>query len=86
VQWLLETRGPDAVAEAYASADVARAAGAPLASLDAEWNRYLDRIDVPPALAAQAAERFRDPGLFGARCARERAARHADPLPASPAR
>jgi hypothetical protein len=75
VAWLLEEHGPGVVRAAYATADVAAAAGAPLAALEAEWNRHLDGIEVPPELGALAAERFRDPGLFGMRCARERAAR-----------
>ena len=77
VRFLLETRGAAQVAAAYGSADVAGALGVPLPALEAEWNRHLDGVAVPDALRAEAAVRFKDPGLFGTRCAREVAARHA---------
>jgi len=75
VRWLLDTRGPIPVAAAYGHVDLARAFGTPLPALEAEWNRFLDGITVAPELRAEAAVRFKDPGLFGTRCAREVAAR-----------
>jgi hypothetical protein len=75
VRWLLDTRGPAPVAQAYGDLDLARAFGEPLSALEAEWNRFLDGVTVPPELRAEAEARFRHPGLFGMRCAREVASR-----------
>jgi hypothetical protein len=79
VAWLLETRGAAPVVAAYGHRDLARAFGEPLPALEAGWGRFLDGVEVPPALRAEAEARFRHPGLFGQRCAREVAARAAPP-------
>jgi hypothetical protein len=75
VAFLLERRGGAPVRAVYGHRDFRRAFGEPLESLEAEWNRFLDGVEVPEALRAEAEARFRDPGLFGTRCAREVAAR-----------
>lgn len=75
VAWLLEQRGPGPVKELYRTGDPAASLGEGLPALAAGWERFLDGVPVPPAVAAAAARRFRDPGLFGRACARETAAR-----------
>jgi hypothetical protein len=70
VAFLLERRGPAAVRALYRTG--AWPGGGP-ADLAAEWSRFLDGVPVPPALAAAAALRFRDPGLLARACGREQA-------------
>ncbi len=71
VRFLLDRRGAAAVQRLYAGQDWAGAFGEPLASLEAEWSRFLDGVAVPPDLLASAEARFRPEGLFSRRCARE---------------
>jgi hypothetical protein len=74
LRFLLDRYGPSPVLAAYRQDDVARAFGRPLAELDAEWQRFLDGVTVPPALAAAAEARFERGSLFARACAREVAA------------
>jgi tetratricopeptide (TPR) repeat protein len=69
--FLLERHGPEKVREAYRTGDVAGAIGAPLDTLAAEWEAFLDGIEVPPGLAPAARARLSRPSLFARRCARE---------------
>lgn len=71
LRFLLDRYGPAPLRRAYAGAPLEEAFGRPLASLEAEWLSFLDGVAAPPQLAAAAEARFRPPGLFGARCARE---------------
>jgi hypothetical protein len=61
------------VAALYRTGDFEASVGAPVAELAAGWSRFLDGVEVPPALAASARERFARPGLLDRRCAREEA-------------
>ncbi len=74
LRFLLDRHGPSPVLAAYRQDDVARAVGRPLTELDAEWQRFLDGVAVPPALAAAAEARFERGSLFARACAREVAA------------
>jgi hypothetical protein len=76
--FLLERHGPAKVARAYRDGDVAAALGAPLESLVAEWQAFLDGVAVPPGLEAAARARLGRKSLFARRCAREAAALAAD--------
>ena len=71
LRFLLDRYGPGPVRAAYRGGDVATALGRPLADLDAEWQRFLDGVTVPPALAAAAEARFERASLFDRACARE---------------
>lgn len=71
LRYLLDRHGAPAVLAAYREDDVARALGRPLATLEAEWHRFLDGVTVPPALAAQAEVRFERGSVFARTCARE---------------
>jgi len=71
LRFLLERYGPAPVCRAYGGASFGAAFGKPLEALEAEWLLFLDGIPVPAELAAAAEARFRPPGLFGRRCARE---------------
>ncbi len=78
LNFLLDRYGSAAVLAAYREDDVARALGRPLPALEAEWQRFLDGVEVPPALAAQAEARFERGSLFARTCAREVADLEAD--------
>jgi hypothetical protein len=69
--FLLETRGAGPLREAYRTGDVGAALGEPLDELAAEWQRFLDGVEVPPGLAAAARARLSRGSLFARRCARE---------------
>lgn len=71
LRFLLDRYGPAPVLAAYRGGDVGSAFGRPLAELDAEWQRFLDGVSVPPALAAAAEARFERASLFARVCARE---------------
>ena len=71
LRFLLDRYGSEAVLAAYRMDDVARALGRPLAAVEAEWQRFLDDVAVPPELAAQAEARFERGSLFSRACARE---------------
>lgn len=71
LRFALDRHGAAAVLAAYRSDDVPRALGRPLPALEAEWQRFLDGVAVPPALAAQAEARFERGSLFTRACARE---------------
>jgi hypothetical protein len=73
LRFLLDRDGPAPVLAAYASGDVAAAFGRPLSALEAEWQRFLDGVVVPPALAAAAEARFERASLFARSCGREEA-------------
>ena len=68
---LLDRHGTAPVLAAYRQGDVARALGRPLPELEAEWNRFLDGVAVPPSLAALAEARFERGSLFARVCVRE---------------
>ena len=74
LRFLLTRHGAEVVRRAYASGDVAHAAGLPLAELEARWHRALDAVVVPPELTAAAERRFARGSLFQRACAREVAA------------
>jgi hypothetical protein len=69
--FLLERRGAAVVREAYRTGDVAAAARAPLAALAEEWRRFLDGVELPPALVEAARPRLERGSIFARRCARE---------------
>lgn len=73
LRYLLDRRGVAAVDALYRTGDF-RAAGVSLPEAVAGWQRFLDGVEVTPALAAAARERFRRGSLFARRCAREAAA------------
>ena len=86
LRFLLGRYGPSPVLAAYRGGDVARAFGRPLADLEGEWQRFLDGVSVPPALAATAEARFARASLFARACAREVAALEGEAARASAAR
>ncbi len=69
--FLLETRGPAPLREAYRRGDVGAALGEPLDALAASWQRFLDGVLVPPGLAEAARARLSRGSIFSRRCARE---------------
>lgn len=71
LRFLLERHGQGPVLAAYATDDLAGALGRPVAELEAAWQRFLDGVAVPPALAAAAEARFARGSLFARACARE---------------
>ncbi len=71
LRFLLDRYGPAPLRRAYAGATMEEAFGRPLAGLEAEWLAFLEGVAAPPELAAAAEARFRPPGLFASRCARE---------------
>lgn len=72
--FLLERHGAAAVARAYGSGDLAGALGRPLPALAAEWQAFLDGVEVPAGLRAAARARLSRPSLFARPCVREAAA------------
>jgi len=72
--WLLERRGAGPVAALYRTGDFAAALGAPVEAVVAEWQAFLDDLEVPPGLAAAAQARYHRPAIFAVPCAREVAA------------
>ncbi|HEY7726354.1 MAG TPA: type VI secretion system protein, partial [Anaeromyxobacteraceae bacterium] len=73
VRFLLETRGPSAVARLYASGDLEGAVGLDLAAAARAWSGFLDGVESAPGLAAAAELRFREPPLHRRTCGREQA-------------
>ncbi len=78
LRYLIDRYGSAPVLGAYRRDDVARALGRPLPELEAEWQRFLDGVVAPPALAALAEARFERGSLFARVCAREVAQLEAD--------
>jgi hypothetical protein len=73
IRFLIDTHGGARVLEVYGRRDWVGAFGRALPELEQEWLAELDATAVSPALRKDAEARFRDPGLFGRRCARETA-------------
>jgi hypothetical protein len=69
--FVLERHGAERLREAYRTGDLAAATGVPLDVLAAEWQRFLDGVEVPPGLADVARARLSRPSVFARRCARE---------------
>jgi tetratricopeptide (TPR) repeat protein len=78
LRFLLDTRGPERVAALYRTGDLAGAMGAPVPALVAEWNRFLDGVEVPQGIRVAARARMGGPSLFAKVCAREAAGLRAD--------
>jgi hypothetical protein len=76
--FLLERHGPEKIALAYRTGDVAAALGRPLDLLVADWQRFLDGVPVAPGLQAAARARLSRPSLFARPCARDVAAAEAE--------
>ncbi|HEY6099181.1 MAG TPA: type VI secretion system protein, partial [Anaeromyxobacter sp.] len=74
LRFVLESRGAAAVREAYRTGDLARATGVPLDVLAAEWERFLDGVELPPGIEVAARARLSRGSLFTRACAREVAA------------
>ncbi len=71
VAWLVETRGVEAVRRWYGGEPLeAVAGGADLATLEQEWLRSLDAVEVPERALPGARARFDRPAIFGRRCPR----------------
>jgi hypothetical protein len=69
--FVLERHGAERLREAYRTGDLAAATGVPLDVLAAEWQRFLDGVEVPPGLADVARARLSRPSVFARPCARE---------------
>jgi hypothetical protein len=78
LRFLLDRYGPAPVLAAYRRGDVTAAFGRSLADLEAEWQRFLDGVTVPPELAAVAEARFERASLFARACVREVASLEGD--------
>ncbi|MBK9518020.1 MAG: type VI secretion system protein [Anaeromyxobacter sp.] len=72
--FLRERHGAAPVAALYRSGDFQAAYGRPAAALLAEWQAFLDGVEVPPGLLRAARARYARPALFAVPCAREVAA------------
>lgn len=68
LRFVLETRGADALRKVYASGDVERALGKPLAELERAWRAYLAGVPLPERAAALAHLRFERPGVLSQVC------------------
>ncbi|MDT7857345.1 hypothetical protein RQM47_11900 [Rubrivirga sp. S365] len=66
--WLLDTRGPGPLREAYRTGDFEGAYGESLGALAAAWGRDLAGRPAQPEAVAVAAWLFRRPSLFEVRC------------------
>ncbi|MDT0630794.1 hypothetical protein [Rubrivirga litoralis] len=66
--WLLDTRGPAPLREAYRTGDFRAAYGESLDALAAAWGRDLAGRPAQPEAVAVAAWLFRRPSLFEVRC------------------
>ena len=74
LRWLGETRGWPAVRRVYAGEPLETVAGVPLATLEAQWGRFVDDPLLHPLTdddLARAKLRFARPGLFEQPCALE---------------
>lgn len=71
IRYLLNTRGPRALKDMYASGDFERAYTTPLRTLIADWQKYLDNITVTTREEHLAKEYFRSPSIFAKPCAHE---------------
>lgn len=71
VRFLVERHGPEKLHAVWASGDFEEAYGKPLGALGAEWREFLATIEVPPARATAARERFTAPSILELPCARE---------------
>ncbi|MEM7248049.1 MAG: hypothetical protein AAF533_22140 [Acidobacteriota bacterium] len=83
IGWLYQQHGPEPLRRAYPLGRFEKVYGRDLATLDAEWRRFLlEEVDCPPALAARAQRRF-DPRrrrpLHQSACARLGRAEVLDP-------
>jgi hypothetical protein len=67
-RYVLDEHGPEVVARAYATGDLAAASGVPLARLEEGWRRALARLPADDELRALARARFERGGLFARPC------------------
>lgn len=70
LKYLLQTHGPDAVREAYRTADVQGALGRPLRVLEREWRAHLEHVPLPDEALALARMRFERGSIFTTVCPR----------------
>ncbi len=71
VAWLIETRGGEAVRRWYSGERLeAVAGGADLTTLEQEWLRSLDTVEIPERALPGARARFDRPAIFGRTCPR----------------
>jgi hypothetical protein len=69
--WLKETHGPDALKQAYRTADVETAANASFFELEAAWKRFLATVPKTDADEAAAKYYFDRPSIIGTTCVHE---------------
>jgi len=67
VRWALDTKGAEAVRAAHRAGDPSLLGGS-LAELEAEWNRFLDTIELDPQKLALAELRFSRSSIFATTC------------------
>ncbi len=68
IRWLIDTHGPARFTDLYADADFERAYQTPLASLVAEWEAFVDALEVPPDAADLATGRYSQHAVFFRPC------------------
>lgn len=71
VRWLTTTRGAERTRRLYLDGDFEAAYGEPLAALVADFERFLDGVELDEAALERALPRFRRGSLFERPCARE---------------
>lgn len=71
VRWLVDTRGRSAFARLYRDGDFRAAYGEDVATLVADFERFLDGVPLSDGARAVALRKFRRPAIFRRPCARE---------------
>lgn len=74
VRHLRDTYGPEIMAEAYRTSDVAGAVGRPLPEIIAKWQQTIADTPLSETALEVARARFNGPSIFGKTCAHEIAA------------
>ncbi len=68
VRHLVDTRGIEPLARAYASNDFDASYGVPMATLVEEWARMIDALPLSPEDRVMAEHRFKAPSIFARAC------------------
>lgn len=68
VSWFHDRFGADALRHWYGGASLVALTGKDLDTLDAQWQKSLQRVQVSPASLVAAKARFGRPAIFGRRC------------------
>ncbi|MFO8070621.1 MAG: hypothetical protein R6V85_01990 [Polyangia bacterium] len=70
-RWIVETRGPESLRDAYAGRGWKRAAGSTLPELEKEWRLFLEGVELRDADLAAARHRFDRPSVIRTVCVHE---------------